>query len=249
MKLHSSTTVTFAAGSHPYNVAIDGTGNVRVANEGFGTPGTAAGDSKVMELSTGSGVIGTYVAGSNPLSRSLPYGMAIDGNGNVWIANAGNGTAGTAAGDSNITEFMNTGATGIPIPLVLQPKWAPPSLQGPVGSMTGAGLLENPANKKKTLKTVREFRSYIEANRALIPNYGDHYRHDETISTVFVESTVNYVVSKRFVKKQQLRRTRRGAHFLLQTRVQVLNDDLRKTFGRWFPGMKTEERPKLKAVV
>ncbi|UUM22413.1 hypothetical protein [Mycoavidus sp. SF9855] len=33
-------------------------------------------------------------------------------------------------------------------------------------------------------------------------------------------------------KKQQMRWTRRGAHLLLQTRVQVLNGDLRKTFCR-----------------
>jgi hypothetical protein len=34
-------------------------------------------------------------------------------------------------------------------------------------------LEENPANKKKLLKAVKEFRSYIEANQAFIPNYGD----------------------------------------------------------------------------
>jgi len=44
-------------------------------------------------------------------------------------------------------------------------------------------------------KVVREFRIYIDANQAFIPNYGDRYRHDEVISTSFVESTVNYVVS------------------------------------------------------
>jgi hypothetical protein len=91
-------------------------------------------------------------------------------------------------------------------------------------------------------KVVREFRIYIDANQAFIPNYGDRYRHDEVISTSFVESTVNYVVSKRFVKKQQMRWTQRGAHLLLQTRVQVLNNDLRKTFIRWFPGMSTDEQ-------
>jgi hypothetical protein len=107
-------------------------------------------------------------------------------------------------------------------------------------------LEENPANKKKMLKAVKEFRSYIWANQSFIPNYGDRYRHDETISTAFVESTVNYVVSKRFVKKQQMRWTQRGTHLLLQTRVQVLNGDLRKTFGRWFPGMKGDEQPPLK---
>lgn len=107
---------------------------------------------------------------------------------------------------------------------------------------------KNPANKKKLQKAVQEFRGYIEANQAFIPNYGDRYRHDETISTAFVESTVNYVVSKRFVKKQQMRWTQRGAHLLLQTRVQVLNGDLRKTFERWFTGMKAEEQSELKAA-
>ena len=109
-------------------------------------------------------------------------------------------------------------------------------------------LKENPANKKKLLKAVKEFRSYIEANQAFIPIYGDRYRHDETITTAFVESTVNYVVSKRFVKKQQMRWTQRGAHLLLQTRVQVLNDDFRKTFSRWFHGMRSDEQTALKAV-
>jgi len=59
---------------------------------------------------------------------------------------------------------------------------------------------------------------------------------------------VNYVVSKRFVKKQQMRWTQRVAHLLLQTRVQVLNDDLQKTFCRWFPGMRSEEQTVLKAA-
>jgi hypothetical protein len=99
---------------------------------------------------------------------------------------------------------------------------------------------ENPPNKRKLLKAVQEFGSYIEANQDFIPNYGDRYRHDETISTAFVESTVNYVISKRFVKKQQMRWTQRGAHLLLQTRTQVLNGDLRKTFCRWYPGMTSD---------
>jgi len=64
---------------------------------------------------------------------------------------------------------------------------------------------------------VCELRTYIEANEAFIPSYGDRSRHRETISTEFVESPVNYVMSKRFVKKQQMRRTQRGTHPLLQT--------------------------------
>jgi hypothetical protein len=50
-----------------------------------------------------------------------------------------------------------------------------------------------------------------------------------------VESTVNQVVSKRMVKKQQMQWTERGAHLLLQVRVQVLNDDWEDAFRGWYP--------------
>jgi hypothetical protein len=89
-------------------------------------------------------------------------------------------------------------------------------------------------------KAIQEFGHYISVNRAFLPNYGDRYRHGETISTAFVESTVNQVVSKRMVKSQQMRWTQRGAHLLLQVRTQVLHGDLRGTFCRWYAGMKCD---------
>ncbi|MGH9827512.1 MAG: hypothetical protein ACREDR_30160 [Blastocatellia bacterium] len=93
-------------------------------------------------------------------------------------------------------------------------------------------------NVRKLLKAVKEFDHYIEANASFIPNYGDRYRHGETISTAFVESTVNFVVSKRIVKKQQMQWSQRGAHNLLQVRTKVLNnDELRHVFATWYPGM------------
>ena len=106
--------------------------------------------------------------------------------------------------------------------------------------LIGTGLEsteESSEKQKKLLKAVKEFDRYISVNQSSIPNYGDRYRHGETISMAFVESTVNYVVSKRMVKKQQMRWSQRGAHLLLQVRTQVLNGDLRNTFGRWYPGM------------
>jgi hypothetical protein len=96
---------------------------------------------------------------------------------------------------------------------------------------------------KKLLKSMSEFHHYIEANRAFIPNYGDRYRHGERIATSFAESTVNQVISKRMVKKQQMRWTPRGAHLLLQVRTWVLNDALRPTFERWYPGLKPDIEP------
>ncbi|MEA2958793.1 MAG: hypothetical protein QOJ58_4328 [Alphaproteobacteria bacterium] len=79
---------------------------------------------------------------------------------------------------------------------------------------------------------------YVQNNRVYIPNYGERYRHNETISTGFVESIVNQVVSKRFVKKQQMQWTPRGAHLLLQTRTKVLNGDLEQAFRGWYPAFR-----------
>jgi hypothetical protein len=98
-------------------------------------------------------------------------------------------------------------------------------------------LEENNQEQRKLLKAVREFWTYITANRKFIANYGDRYRHGETISTGFVESAINQVVSKRMVKKQQMRWTDRGAHLLVQVRTRVLNEEWRSTLLRWYPGM------------
>jgi hypothetical protein len=102
-------------------------------------------------------------------------------------------------------------------------------------------------SRKKLLKSVREFRGYIEANRTFIPNsYGERYRQGKIIAMAFVESAVNQVVSRRFVKKQQMRWTECGAHLLLQIRTQVLNQTWRGTLSRWYPGMKAT--PQMKAA-
>jgi hypothetical protein len=86
-----------------------------------------------------------------------------------------------------------------------------------------------------------ERHTYIDRNRAFIPNYGERYRYGERISTGFVESTVNQVISKRFCKRQQLQWTKRGAHLLLQTRVKTLNQELGAVFQRWYPDLQLEE--------
>ena len=75
----------------------------------------------------------------------------------------------------------------------------------------------------------------------MIPNYGEKYRCGETITTAFVESTINEVVAKRMVKKQQMQWTHQGAHYLLQTRAAVLNGELKDHFERWYPGLKIDD--------
>jgi hypothetical protein len=56
----------------------------------------------------------------------------------------------------------------------------------------------------RLLTRLEEFIGYLENNQSLIVNYGDRYRQGEPNTSSFVESAVNQVVSKRFVKRQQM---------------------------------------------
>jgi hypothetical protein len=52
------------------------------------------------------------------------------------------------------------------------------------------------------------------------------HRCAETTPSAFVESTVDQVISKRMVNKQQMRWSLAGAQLFLQVRTQVLSNDL-----------------------
>ena len=89
----------------------------------------------------------------------------------------------------------------------------------------------------RLLARLEEFIGYIENNQRFIVNYGDRYHHGEPITSSFVESAVNQVVSKRFVKRQQMAWRPAHAHGLLQVRTAVLNEQLRSCFERWYPAL------------
>ena len=99
----------------------------------------------------------------------------------------------------------------------------------------------------KLLGKLEEFIVYLDNNRHFIVNYGDCYRHGEPIASGFVESAVNQVVSKRFVKRQQMAWRPRHAHNLLQIRTAVLNNQLRSHVERWYPSIAKEEDHRLAA--
>ena len=79
--------------------------------------------------------------------------------------------------------------------------------------------------------------TYIGNNIAAITDYSERWDHGEIISTAFVESTVNRVISRRFAKKQQMQWSKKGAHLLLQTRTCTLDGTLHDLFTTWFPAM------------
>ena len=89
-------------------------------------------------------------------------------------------------------------------------------------------------NSGKLRKALDEFDTYVAVNEALIPNYGERWRNEESIATGFVESAVNQIVSKRFAKKQQMQWTKKSAHLVLQMRTQVLDERLEDTFRDWY---------------
>jgi len=103
---------------------------------------------------------------------------------------------------------------------------------------------ENADDKQRAFyNRLSEFCTYIGRNSEQIPNYGERHRCGEPISTATAEATVNQVISRRMVKKQQMRWSPRGAHLLLQVRTRVLNNDLAGDFARWYPGLTNSDQP------
>ena len=109
-------------------------------------------------------------------------------------------------------------------------------------------LFDESESKKKLVAKLEEALAYFDKNQGFIVNYGDRYRHGDPISTGFVESAVNQIVNKRFVKKQQMAWTDQNAHDLLQIRTAVLNDELRDKFEQWYPSIAANEATTVKAA-
>ena len=80
-------------------------------------------------------------------------------------------------------------------------------------------------------RAVHGFQRYLWRNAHLIPNYARRRRAGQAISTAFVESLVNALLSKRFAKQQSMQWTPEGAHLLLQVRTRARNDELAATFA------------------
>jgi hypothetical protein len=58
---------------------------------------------------------------------------------------------------------------------------------------------------------------------------------------------VNYVVAKRFTKRQQMQWSSQGRSFTI-ARTRVLNGELEHTFRDWHPGFRAANDEKLKKV-
>ena len=77
----------FTTGSYPEGIAIDGSGNIWIANNG---------SNNVTVLNSSGAALFTPTVGSSPI------GIAIDASGNAWVTNSGSG---------NVTEISSLGIT------------------------------------------------------------------------------------------------------------------------------------------
>ena len=84
-------------------------------------------------------------------------------------------------------------------------------------------LLPEGDSKTRTTKLLLELVHYLYRNERFLGDYANRFRAGLPISSATAESTVNCVISKRFVKKQQMRWSPAGANALLQIRCAVLN--------------------------
>ena len=119
---------------------------------------------------------------------------------------------------------------------------APCSLEDLRDDFEFACAADTDDKQRAFFERLSSFCTYIGRNSEEIPNYGERHRCGEPISTATAEATVNQVISRRMVKKQQMRWSPRGAHLLLQVRTRVLNDDLAADFARWYPGLTIPDR-------
>ena len=105
-----------------------------------------------------------------------------------------------------------------------------------VKSIRGAAGIETPRQH------LRDLTDYLQANQAMLVNYAARRRRGEPISTAFVESAVNEIVSRRMIKKQQMRWNRWTVQPFLDVRTAVLNGTLEGAFRRRYPDFRPVTR-------
>src|SRR5258708_38987940 len=79
---------------------------------------------------------------------------------------------------------------------------------------------------RRAKQVIKEFRYYVCGNRRSLPDFAKQRAAGHRISTAHVESVMNHLVNHRLSKKQQMRWSPEGAHYLLQVRAEMLNGTL-----------------------
>ena len=102
---------TSARFSSPWGVAVDGSGNVYVADSSNHRIRKIS-PSGIVTTLAGSGVAGFANGYRTSASFNNPFGIAVDGSGNVYVADIGNHRIRKIDGNGNVTTLAGSGTEG-----------------------------------------------------------------------------------------------------------------------------------------
>jgi hypothetical protein len=84
-------------------------------------------------------------------------------------------------------------------------------------------------------------RSFLENNQRDLVDYQRARMEGRRVSSASAESVMNHLVNRRLSKRQQMCWSMEGAHYLLQTRVELLDGRLERCFLKRFPHFRSPE--------
>lgn len=84
-------------------------------------------------------------------------------------------------------------------------------------------------------RVVMAFLDFLQHNAAILVDYARARRAGRRISTAPAESVMNHLINHRLSKRQQMRWSINGAHYLLQARVELLDGKLQEQIIYKYP--------------
>ncbi|WP_028215029.1 ISKra4 family transposase [Paraburkholderia mimosarum] len=83
--------------------------------------------------------------------------------------------------------------------------------------------------------------TFLEHNKTDLVDYQRARTEGRRVSSASAESVMNHLINRRLSKRQQMRWSMKGAHYLLQTRVELLDGRLQSCFMKRFPHFRSPE--------
>ena len=103
---------TAARFDHPFGLALDRSGNLYVADQANSVIRTISPAAVVNTLAGTPGVTGAINGADTLASFNKPFGVAVDGSGNVYVADAGNNLIRKITANGTVSNFAGTGLAG-----------------------------------------------------------------------------------------------------------------------------------------
>jgi hypothetical protein len=82
---------------------------------------------------------------------------------------------------------------------------------------------------------------FLKNNALILVDYARAREGGKRISTAPAESVMNHVINRRMSKRQQMRWSAKGAHLMLQARVDLLDDRLHGRYKARYPHFRSPE--------